>query len=159
MMTYEELKKELAINLYDLPHCCEKQAVLFLEASEEASKAKTALKVAKLNLEKKIAETDLWIRQNKTDIKLTESAISALINSDDVISKMKTDIVRYESEVLKWDSLVEAYNQRRSMLSNEVSLYTYKYFNSNDISEMDAFEKAIIEKRRNNAQKEAGSRK
>lgn len=154
MLAYEELKQKLVIDLHNLPVCCSEQPTLFLEASEEASKAKASAKVEKLNLEKLIATVDLKIRQNKEEKKLTESAITSMINTDKSVGEQKELLIQLETEAIKWDSLVEAFNQRRSMLSNEVSLYTYNYFNTSDVSEMDEFEKAIIEKRKQNAEKE-----
>lgn len=148
MLTRKELKSELRIDVHALDDACARQPELFLEASEQFSEAKAAAKAAKHNLELTLGSVELDIRSGKIDsggIKLTGDSVLAMVASNSKVVEAKKDLVEAERESFLWGSLVDAFDQRRTMLSNECSLHVTEYYQTGPIK---ATEAEIVAKRK-----------
>ncbi len=130
---YDRLKAFLHIDVNALEQDCANHSVLFLEASEVVADLKTQLGVAKLNLEQVQSATELEIREKYKGEKITEKTIASLVTMETKVQEKQQDIFDLEVHYYKWNNLMSAFDQRRSMLSNEVSLYTSNYFQCGEV--------------------------
>jgi len=135
MISYEELKESVPIDIHQLDQNCAKQSTLFLEACELATDAKATSKAAKHNLEFTKATIALQYRAGTlaTPIKITETSVIALVDAHADVVKAKSKLCEVEKTSGLCDALVNSFDQRRSMLNNEVTLYNSAYFQTSDI--------------------------
>lgn len=125
-MSYElsALRSMLKVDPYNLPSECAQQSVLAEEAMALSAAAKSDVRRAKHALEIAEAEESLRIRRNPgtSDVKLTESSISCMINATQCIKDATTALIEAEALALKCDAVSSAFDHRRSMLNNMVDL-------------------------------------
>jgi len=136
MLTYEELRSRLAINPNSLDGDCATHPVLFEEVGELASCCRAAAKAAKYNLERVQASVQLRYRNGTLasgDTKITEASVMALVATHEEVVKAKAELVDSELISSRCDSLLNAFDHRRSMLSNEVTLITQGFYHQGDI--------------------------
>lgn len=137
MLSKEALKKRLVIDVNNLDKECSEQPVLYQEASEQAALAKHAVKLAKHVVDSVSKEIELKIRQGKikikSDVKLTESTVLAMVSASNEVMTCKFKQFALEKESLLWDTIVSGFDQKRSMLSNEVTLIATNFYQSSNI--------------------------
>jgi len=135
MLSYDELRKRVAINVNALSEECSNHPELFMEAGDLASEARAAAKASKYNLEQVQSAVQLGFRNGTThtEAKITETSILALVASNPEVVKAKQELVEAELLSSKCDALVNAYDHRRSMLTNEVTLSTQSFYQTGDI--------------------------
>jgi len=130
----EELRELVAIDINALDEECANQASLYEEACELQAIAKAEAKAAKHNLEQIRAEVMLDYRSGvlKSAVKMTETSIVALADTHEDVVDAKAALVEAEKESWRCDGLVGAFDHRRTMLSNECSLYESQYYHSGE---------------------------
>ena len=135
MLTYDELRESVSIDPAQLDKACADQPTLFMEVSDLASDAKAKAKSAKYAWERTQAVIIIDYRTGKipTDVKLTETSLISLAIMHEKVTEAKEAQIVAEKYASKCDGLIGAYDHRRSMLSNEVSLYTTNYFHNCDV--------------------------
>jgi hypothetical protein len=129
-----------------------------MEAGDLASEARAAAKAAKHNLEQVQATVQLGYRNGTThtEAKITETSILALVATDLAVIKAKRELVETELLSSKCDSLVNAYDHRRSMLTNEVTLATQTFYQTGDIKSRRVLNEATEEEIRKRRAEEHG---
>jgi len=158
MLSYDELRGRVAINANALSEQCSNHPELFMEAGDLASEARAAAKAAKHNLEQVQATVQLGYRNGTThtEAKITETSILALVATDLAVIKAKRELVETELLSSKCDSLVNAYDHRRSMLTNEVTLATQTFYQTGDIKSRRVLNEATEEEIRKRRAEEHG---
>lgn len=132
---YKELCDGLRIKLRSLDKCCAEQPSLMQDVSEQVSASMATATALKLQRDRVRAETSLSARADPDAhglTKATESAIADVVVVDEKVRKAED---AYESalvEAKRWDGLLNAYEHRRSMLNNEVKLWSGDYFGDVD---------------------------
>ena len=100
--------------------------------------AKAAAKAAKHALESKEAFAALGFRSGERDaggIKITETSVVSLVAEVPEIQDLKKALRNAERESALCDALVGAFDHRRSMLSNSVTLYSTDYYQTGDVKQ------------------------
>ncbi len=120
---------ELSIDVYDLEDDCSIHSETFNEVSLIFAKVNGFLKRTSLNVKEVESELALKIRENPedyTDKKLTESMISNIIDGDKEVKLIRRVKSMAEEINLQISGLLNAFEHRRSMLNNEVTLWVQK---------------------------------
>ena len=115
---------ELHTNVAEQPSYCE-------EIGRLSAKAKAAAKRMKLDLDLMEAKLESNIRNNPDAYgvaKVTENAIKAAIIQNEEISRAKRALIDDEQCSDEFQVLVNAFEHRRSMLNNEVQLWSTNYW-------------------------------
>lgn len=135
MLQYEDLRKLVQIDLTALDDECAKQPELFMEACDLAAEAKANAKAAKHNLEAVKGEVGIKYRSGelKTDVKITETSIVSLVDAHEEVKQAKEELRLAEKEAYRCESLVNSFDQKRSMLNNEVDLQERQHYQTADI--------------------------
>ena len=135
MLKREELREAVPVLVNRLDEECADQSELFMEACELAAEARAEAKAAKHNLEQIRAEIHIKYRNGglQTEIKLTDTAITALIDSHKDVIAVKKELRDSEKEAYLCESLVNAFDQKRSMLNNECDLHERQYRSTGEI--------------------------
>jgi hypothetical protein len=68
------------------------------------------------------------------DVKLTESVVSALVNSNKDVCETRYQLIRAERTVGKLSAVVKAFAQRKGELDSLVALYLGNYYSIPDTS-------------------------
>jgi len=127
------IKARLPIDREALEEECVRQPLLYEEVAAAASKAKSNAKKAKEEAEITAAELNLDIRRNTEKyigegIKVTESVISNTIFSNKKYLAAKDEWLKTEEISSSLDSLQRTVEQRKSMLRDLVTLFTFRYY-------------------------------
>ena len=132
----KKLSKKLNIDPYALHTQCAGQAVLFEEAGALASKLRAKSYQAKLNLEAVKAQSALTIRENPDaySVKLTEASLGSLVLLDKKVKEAQVVWVNADRLYNECMTLQSAFEHRRSMLNNEVTLFNLNYWSVEDPS-------------------------
>jgi len=135
MLTYEELRKHLPIELDNLDEDCSLQPELYMEAVELASVAKEEAAIAKDELDRIEAQTAVDYRSGEivTEIKKTEESIKALVTCHPDVVNAKAILRKKQKDAQKMEGLVNSYDHRRSMLNNETDMFNGQYNHCGDI--------------------------
>jgi len=135
MLSYEELRQQLPIDLNNLDEDCSLQPELYMEAVELASEAKEAAVVAKDDLDRVEAQIAVGYRSGEisTDIKKTEESIKALVACHDDVVAAKTALRKKQRISQRMEGLVNSFDHRRSMLNNETDMFNGQYNHCADI--------------------------
>jgi hypothetical protein len=127
------VRSRLLIDGYQLIEECKKQPAFYEEVSSELAEIKHAAKKAKAVVEFTKAELERAIRKDpeKFDmVKTTETAIIAAVTIQDEYQDALTKQRDAERLVDSVQACVFAVEQRKSMIRDLVSLFTYNYVNS-----------------------------
>lgn len=124
----DHMRQSLAIDIYALDTECAVQSGIYFEAARLASRAVTFRERMKLKIKRKRAEMELSVRENPaeyfgTDSKITEKAVAGAVDSSVVVIEFEDMLNEIERTVLDAKELQSAFDQKRSMLNNEVELY------------------------------------
>ena len=134
---YTRLVERLKIKLRELDRCCAEQPGLLEEVSAEASQSMAHAVSLKLKRDRVRAEVDLEVRRDpdKYDLaKATDKAIVNVVACDQRVQAAEDEYEAANVSAKQWDGLLNAYEHRRSMLNNEVKLWSGDYFSAVDTS-------------------------
>ncbi len=125
----DEMRGELSIDVYNLEGNCATHAESFFNVALWSSKIGLLCHKSELLVKEVKAEIANDVRTDPEKygiVKLTESQVMEAIDSSEIAQKARN--LRAECTKLKTDadSLVQAFEHRRSMLNNEVQLYMCK---------------------------------
>lgn len=127
----DELKTDLVIHLKRLEQDCASQPTLCEEVASIQADLKGELSRAEWDLEQLRSRRSLEIRSDPDTFgltKITESAVKDAINTCEDVDEAQRLIADLDALYRKASGLVDAFDQRRSMISNAVSLYTHEYY-------------------------------
>lgn len=124
-----DLNEDVKINRFKLEEECDSHPSIYKYYSE--LEAEQASKINKLNvmLDFISAETELELRKNPPEgMKVTESTIKAMLETNKKISDLKLQIVNETGVHLHLKSAVKCLEHKKSELNNLVTLYQSQYF-------------------------------
>jgi len=136
MLTYPELRLRLKIDKNSLDSDCAFQPELYDEAVQLASASQVKAKLAKLRCKELQAKKSVELRKGMP--KPTDTAVKDLVTADPEVHAAEEEQIIAEEEFSNCSGLLTAFDQRRSMLNNEVSLWETQYYNSGDIKSAEA---------------------
>ena len=119
----------MAIDLTNLQYCCQVQAQLLHEVSDELAFAISAKDAAKTAVKEEYSFAADALR--KEHEKISEAKIDSLIVTDKQVMERNKTLLELELKVGRLFALKEAYQDRSKMLELEVKLYLANYFNDN----------------------------
>jgi len=158
--TVSKTRSDLSIDGFSLEEECANQPVLYDIIATEYSHIYCFVQRVKVQLEEIRAEIGQKIRIDPDAFglsKITESSLNELITIDkDVVEtkRVLNDAIELSMEV---KGLLDAYEHRRSMLSNEVQLRLSGLGSKMSDVKTDNYEKKVEEKRRNIKKKRRGT--
>lgn len=143
--------ENLRIDIYNLESDCSTHANHFLDVALFASDAGLLVNKSELLVKELKAEIATDVRSKPEDygiVKLTEGQVMEAVDSADYAKEVRS--LRAECWSLKnnADALVQAFEHRRSMLNNEVSLYLSKLSEPQAGAKRKDIEKTIGERKR-----------
>lgn len=154
------LKSRLKINTDNLMVECSIQPMLYDEIADLFILAKVTTKTAKINLE--YEEASIGIELKNKDPKITVKSLENTITINKEILESRNELIKLEKSEMELKYLLDAFEQRRSMLGNAVDLFLHGYREAQDISkkmptkyvdaEVDGLIEKIAEKRRKDAE-------
>lgn len=133
--TYNDLSGKLRINLRNLDNECAEQANNYGTAAREYADAMSEMRRAKLKRDRERAALELKVRANPDTYgigKVTDSAVQACVAGDANVRQLEDAALDAENLATRWEGLLNAWEQRRSMLNNEVRLYSGEYYGDPD---------------------------
>lgn len=124
-------KERLGINIYDLHNDVATQPSYYADVAEVAANLKADVQSAKSNLELVKAEVGANVRvspENYAIVKVTEGAIQIAVTLHERVKEAEAEYAEacYNHDLIQ--VLVTAFEHRRSMINNEVQLYTNNYW-------------------------------
>ena len=128
---FKEWKKRLAINIHDLHNDVATQPSYYADVAEVAAELKAEVQLAKSNLELAKAEINSDARKNpgKHGLdKVTEGAIQTAVTLDEHVIEAQEAYALACHQHNMMEVLVTAFEHRRSMINNEVQLYSNNYW-------------------------------
>jgi len=116
-------------NLLDVE--CLRQPELFMEWAERATEAHADIERAKLRMDVKKATIDKEVREDPGKFglsKVTEAAVQSAVLSSEEYREKNLDYIKAMSNAKLLDYAVRAFDQRKSMLNNLITLHGQQYF-------------------------------
>lgn len=127
----ENFEKDLIVDKLRLDDECEVQASLYYHWAQELAAAKEEANQADDRLKALLAQKSLLYRRNPpSDIKVTEAVFDALLNDDSDIRIAREDVTRTSHKVDTIWAMINALDNRKSMLDNLVKLQVSSYYNT-----------------------------
>ena len=127
----ENFEKDLIVDKLRLDDECEVQASLYYRWAKELAAAKEEANQADDRLKALLAQKSLLYRRNPpSDIKVTEAVFDALLNDDSDIRIAREDVTRTSHKVDTIWAMINALDNRKSMLDNLVKLQVSSYYNT-----------------------------
>lgn len=119
-----ETDPDLLIDFMDLPTAVSRQSSLFNYYSEVAVDARASRDEALNALNRKTAEVELSIRAKAkaSGEKLTESTVSANVDTDEELCSLKAAVVERNRELGKAEAKVRALDHKRAMVEAAVRM-------------------------------------
>jgi len=124
-------KERLKINIYDLHNDVASQPSYYADVAEVAAELKSDIQLAKGNLDLVKAEVSSDVRANPDKYgleKTTEGAILIAVTLDERVRAAEDTYAEATRKHDLMQVLVTAFEHRRSMINNEVQLYTNNYW-------------------------------
>lgn len=147
--------EEVKINRFRLPEECEKHAGKYHEIADALAIAKSDLSDAEDKLKLIYAQREQYYRLNWDDSKwgkITEGSVKAKVESDDEVQEQKNIVSKLQREVNIYDAARSAFEHRKSMLNNLVSLMIGSFYAAPEGGKQESRssdkERALREKRR-----------
>lgn len=143
---------KLEINPSAIDEACANHSVLFAEAGIRVSDAKESLERTKLLVKEVRSALDADIRNNPDEYgleKLTEAALNSVIERDKSIIGLEKARIKIELSVNLLSNFLSAFEHRRSMLNNIVTLIqtgTYQYSRESGEGIRNSYRDAIAKK-------------
>lgn len=127
---YGELVSALKINKFELDTELERQPSLYLEAAEEAVRARSLLDQAKLYLDNLEAALDKDFRRlaARGDEKITEKSLNAEIQRDKRRQEAYAAMLEFKAYADRLEHLTQAFRSRGQVVRDLSSLYVAGYF-------------------------------
>ncbi len=145
-----EMEEELHIDIYNLEKECAMHSGLFHQVAMVASKVGLQLARAELLVKELKAEIATDIRSNPEGYgitKLTEGQVMEAIDSSEFAKEARQMRAQFGYLKNRADSLVQAFEHKRSMLNNEVQLYMSKLSEPNVQARRNYVQSEIMKKR------------
>lgn len=124
--------QDIEVDEYDLVEMQKDQPEKLFIYSEELTKAKEKLDNLTLQVNITSAEVDKKIRSGNypeaEGIKLTETSIKSLIDSDKNLNSLKMEVIKQKALVGKIQAAVDAFHNRKSSINNLVTLWVGNYY-------------------------------
>jgi hypothetical protein len=135
-LTYHDYKRHLTIDKLQLDSQWEFHASYTDYWNDQLSETEKKMRNAKRAYEKKKASIELAYRTGKikTDVKITEGSIKALVIDNPEVNKTLDDYNKLLYEAAKIKGILEAWDDRKRALENEVKLFGMGYFALPNIS-------------------------
>lgn len=140
---------DLYINKFKLDTECESNGNLYHYYSDLLVDAEYERDLLKARIKEVESKIELQIRREKVEdvpkseqiipaeykgIKLTESVVSSLVNSNVIVCEVRQALIIAERKVGKLSAVVKSFAQRKGELENLVTLYIGNYFSQPDTS-------------------------
>jgi len=135
----QRLRDAVGIDLNALHHDAQRQPELLRDACDLAAVAKTQAKKSALALAELKATKELAIRAYPAQFgleKVTEASIKAVVATNESVHDAEIGVIKAEEDAEFATSLVRAYAARKSMIQEEVTLWTQNYFGEVSTKEM-----------------------
>ena len=127
----ENFEKDLIVDKLRLDDECEVQASLYYHWAQELAAAKEEANQADDRVKALLAQKSLlYLRNPPSDIKVTEAVFDALLNDDSDIRIAREDVTRTSHKVDTIWAMINALDNRKSMLDNLVKLQVSSYYNT-----------------------------
>ena len=126
----QDARADIRINRYKLDEECERQSTLFLFYSNLLADAKIAEDAAEDHLDEILSKTELRIRNDPPNGKMTESSVKALVASDESVLKAKEQLRKEKAERYKFDGIVSSFGHKKSELDNLTIQWSKGYYMS-----------------------------
>ena len=126
-----DIENDLKINKFKLDVECEQHAGLYYSYAKQLADAKAEADSAKDRLSLTIADRDAFIRSNWDDEingKLTEKSVASAVDKDEQVLHSKEDLGKAQKQVYIFDAAVRAFDHRKSMLDNLVTLLVKGFY-------------------------------
>jgi hypothetical protein len=128
-----DFQADVKINRLRLDVECESQPELFSFYAGALAECRSERDSLREKLKLTRADVELEARRNPPDdLKVTESVIAALVETDKRVISVKDHLGRVEHTFNGLDAIVTAFEHRRSMLNNLVELFGKEYFSIPD---------------------------
>jgi len=117
--------EKLRIDPFALSDNCALQPMQYSAVASIYSKIYVISQQLKLRAKEMRSEIGLTVRRNPENYgfaKITESALSEIVDGDENIAQIERALIEVNGVVIEAKGLLDAYEHRRSMLSNEVQL-------------------------------------
>ena len=124
-MTEQRNDPELEIDFLDLQPAVAKQTSLYDYYGQEAADARA---------DRDTAEIELEIRKNAAQAgeKLTEAKVSAMVEADPEINRLKADVVEANRHLQKMETKVRALDHKKTMIECAVRMVLSKSYNMSE---------------------------
>lgn len=127
----DDFAKDIKIDKLALEEECVKQVDLYWFYADLVAEKKSQIDQLKNHLEVTTAQKELGFRNNPPNgMKVTESTIQALINSDFEVTEIKDNISAVQHKLYMAQAAVAALDQRKSELDNLVQLWIKSYYSN-----------------------------
>jgi len=142
-------REDLKINRFKLEEECVKNVSFHDYVAEIYAQTKAERDKKENELKKLMAEKDLFFRKfPPKDLKVTESVISSLVETDSVVVKKKKELLDIRERYYMLEAFMSVLESRKYEVQNLVKLWIGGYYNENGINNMSVSEK--IRKNLNN---------
>ena len=128
----EDFKKDAEIDRFKLDEENEIQPPMYAYYAEELSELKSEKDSLWDKLQVLLAQKDLSYRRNPPeDLKITESVIKSLVDSDTDVINNREQLRRVEAKLGLMYAAINSFDQRKSALDNLTKLHLQKYYQDN----------------------------
>lgn len=126
--TKNQIKSDLALDLFHLDTEVQRQAQLYLHYSEQASDARKERDTAALKLDTRTAEIELALRANPPGGKITEGGIKAHLDADPELKDLRAAVIEANYGLSLLEGVVRGLDHKKSQLDNAVRLWSAGYY-------------------------------
>jgi len=160
--TYNVLRKQLLIHINKLHHDAQEQPDLALRAGELSAELKAQAKRRKVGLDEAKASADSAVRASPEHFgiaKITESAVASAVVLYEDVKIAAQEAIDADEAADKAFALANAFEHRRSMISNEVKLYLGNYWGDVEEREMNTDKTEVLSEKEKRMLKARADRK
>lgn len=140
MRTYgKNFKDDVALNQYKLNEEAEINPSLMQYYSDLLAEAKAAKDATENKLKMTMAEVELEVRRSDPKTykleKFTEAVITSLVETDDRVKSLKSEVLDAKEDVYTYEGAVDALRDRSSMIKVLQALWCGGYYAANGSSD------------------------
>lgn len=130
-MSEHDFRTDIKLDRFNLEMESEKQASLYQYWSEQLANAKHERDRMENRLKVRSAEVELDIRRSPpTDVKITESVVTALVQTNVELEALRAQLHEQHKEVAILDGAVRAFEQKKSMIEIQTRLWAAGYYSN-----------------------------
>lgn len=132
----EDLNGDMELDKYKLDDQCAQQTSVYSKWALISAKASRERDYRQKELDEEVAKLDNEVRVNpeKFGIKdIKENAVKAVIASDKIVMKLKTDVIEATTYAKFFNSAVSACDQKKTMLRELGDLWLGEYYSNVEI--------------------------